>query len=81
MDYVPTRTWEGNKVYLLSAILAYNLTRELQMIPSSPVRTTQEKHPTLWKFKTLGMLRRQITQRAVFMFVVVTVVDKCGRYM
>lgn len=64
MNYVPTRTWEGNKVYLLSAILAHNLTRELQMISSSPVRTTQEKRPTLWKFKTLGILRRQIIQRA-----------------
>ncbi|WP_075186650.1 IS1380 family transposase [Teredinibacter haidensis] len=64
MDYVPTRTWEGNKVYLLSAVLAHNLTRELQMISSSPVRTTQEKRPTLWKFKALGTLRRQIIQRA-----------------
>jgi len=64
MDYVPTRTWEGNKVYLLSAVLAHNLTRELQMISSSPIRSTQEKRPTLWKFKTLGTLRRQIIQRA-----------------
>jgi hypothetical protein len=64
MDYVPTRTWEGNKVYLLSAVLAHNLTRELQMISSPAVRSTQEKRPTLWKFKALGTLRRQIIQRA-----------------
>jgi hypothetical protein len=31
MDYVPTRTWRGNLVYLLSALLAHNLSRELQM--------------------------------------------------
>ena len=64
MDYVPTRTWEGNKVYLLSVVLAHNLTRELQMISSPPERATQEKRPTLWKFKALGTLRREIIQRA-----------------
>lgn len=64
MDYVPTRTWEGNKIYLLSAVMAHNLTRELQMLASSPDRKTQEKRPSLWKFKALGTLRREIIQRA-----------------
>jgi hypothetical protein len=32
MDYVLTRTRCGNQVYLLSALFAHNLTRELQMI-------------------------------------------------
>ncbi|WP_053980860.1 hypothetical protein [Marinagarivorans algicola] len=64
MDYVSARIGEGNKIYLLSAILAHNLTRELQMIPSSQVKTTQEKRPTLWQFKILRILRRQLIERA-----------------
>lgn len=64
MDYVPTRTWEGNKMYLLSAVMAHNVTRELQMLAASPERSTQEKRPALWKFKALGTLRRDIIQRA-----------------
>ncbi|MGB5678816.1 MAG: IS1380 family transposase [Gammaproteobacteria bacterium] len=32
MDYVPTRRKAGNQVYLLSAVLAHNLNRELQML-------------------------------------------------
>ena len=64
MDYIPTRTWEGNKVYMLSAILAHNLSRELQMISALPERSTEEKRPALWKFKQLGTLRKEIIQRA-----------------
>ena len=30
LAYVPTRTWTGNKVYMLCAILAHNLCRDLQ---------------------------------------------------
>ena len=32
LGYVPTRTWVGNQIYLLSVLLAHNLGRELQMI-------------------------------------------------
>lgn len=28
--YVPTRTWNGNRVYLLPAVLAHSLGKELQ---------------------------------------------------
>jgi len=64
MDYIPTRTWEGNKVYMLSSILAHNVSRELQMISALPERSTEEKRPALWKFKKLGTLRKEIIQRA-----------------
>lgn len=64
MDYVPTRTWHGNQVYLLSAILAHNLTRELQMITRAPERSTRQKRPALWEFEQLDTLRRRIIQRA-----------------
>jgi hypothetical protein len=64
MNYVPTRTWCGNRVYLLSAVLAHNLGRELQMITRSPSRLTQQKRPALWDFEQLDTLRRRIIQRA-----------------
>ena len=64
MDYVPTRTWAGNQVYLLSAVMAHKLSKELQMIGQPPARTTKEKRPTLWKFKKLDTIRKQIIQRA-----------------
>jgi len=64
MDYVPTRREAGNRVYVLSAILAHNLNRELQMICRQPSRRTNEKRSPLWSFEKLGTLRRIIIQRA-----------------
>jgi hypothetical protein len=64
MGYVPTRTWRGNQVYLLAAVLAHNLTRELHMRVREPARTTQPKRPALWDFEKLETLRRRIVQRA-----------------
>jgi hypothetical protein len=64
LSYVPTRTWRGNQVYLLSAVMAHNLSRELQMITQPPVRSTQDKRPALWPFEQLNTLRQRIIQRA-----------------
>ena len=64
MDYVPTRTLAGNQIYLISAVMAHNLTKELQMINQDSDRKTQEKRPALWKFKKLSTIRQQIIQRA-----------------
>ena len=64
LDYVPTRTWVGNQIYLLSVLLAHNLGRELQMIAHPPSRTTLEKRPALWDFAHLDTLRRRLIQRA-----------------
>lgn len=64
MDYVPTRTWRGNQVYLLSALLAHNLARELRMRLREPARKTQPKRPALWDFQQLDTLRKRIVQRA-----------------
>ena len=64
MDYVPTRREAGNRVYVLSAILAHNLNRELQMIVHQPERKTNEKRSPLWSFERLDTFRRTIVQRA-----------------
>ncbi|MDQ3772892.1 MAG: IS1380 family transposase [Pseudomonadota bacterium] len=64
LDYVPTHTWVGNQIYLLSVLLAHNLGRELQMIAHPPSRTTLEKRPALWDFARLDTLRCRLIQRA-----------------
>ncbi len=64
MDYVPTRTWAGNQIYLLSAIFAHNLNKELQMIGAPQDRQTEKKRPPLWKFRKLSSVRQEIIQRA-----------------
>ena len=64
MDYVPTRKKAGNQVYLLSAVLAHNLNREMQMLCYEKERNTSEKRAPLWYFEQLGTLRRKLIQRA-----------------
>jgi hypothetical protein len=64
LDYIPTCTWNGNKVYLLATLLAHNLTRELQMIVYSPQRNTTAKRISLWAFERLNNIRQRIIQRA-----------------
>ena len=64
LAYVPTRTWVGNQIYLLSVLLAHNLVRELQMIADPPSRATLEKRPAFWVFERLDTFRRRILQRA-----------------
>ena len=64
MDYIPTRRQAGNRVYLLAAMLAHNLSREMQMVANKRQRGTTEKRAPLWKFTQLGRLRRKLIQRA-----------------
>jgi len=64
MDYVPTRNRAGNQVYLISAMLAHNLNREMQMRSTQKERGTTERRMPLWRFEQLGTLRRKLIQRA-----------------
>jgi hypothetical protein len=64
LAYVPTRTWLGNRLYLLAALLAHNLAREMQMIAHPAARATQAKRPALWRFTSLGTLRNHLLHRA-----------------
>ncbi|MFQ5938333.1 MAG: IS1380 family transposase [Acidiferrobacterales bacterium] len=63
-DYVPTNTWNGNKLYLLANVMAHNLARTLQMRQSPPARNTTAKRPPLWRFTRLDTLRKTLIQRA-----------------
>ena len=64
MDYIPVRRLGGNQFYNLAAILAHNLTREIQMVARLQDRGTTEKRSTLWAFEELRTLRHHIIQRA-----------------
>jgi hypothetical protein len=64
LDYVPTQTLAGNQIFLLSAVLAYNLNRDLQMIASAPSRNTTPQRSPLWQFERLDTIRRKLVQRA-----------------
>ena len=64
MDYIPTRTWIGNQVYLLCGLLAHNLSRELQMRAAAPRKQQSETRQPLWVFQELESLRKKFIQRA-----------------
>lgn len=64
MDYIAVRRLYGNQMYMLAAIMAHNLNRELQMTVKQRERGTTEKRAPLWKFQELGTIRQRIIQRA-----------------
>lgn len=64
MEYVPVRTLCGNQVFCLTAVLAHNVTRELQIDAWQPARGTTPKRRNLWGFETLGTLRNRLIRRA-----------------
>jgi len=64
LDYVPTQRLAGNQLFLLCAILAYNLNRELQMTVQPQSRGTAPQRPPLWQFERLQTLRNKLIQRA-----------------
>lgn len=64
MDYVPVRTRVGNQLYMFAAILAHNLTRELQMQLAPRTRGTTAKRSALWCFREIGTFRRHFIHHA-----------------
>ena len=64
MDYIPVTTEVGNRLYRSAAILAHNLSRELQMKLNPRHRRTTPKRAALWCFSELETLRRTLIQRA-----------------
>ena len=62
MDYVPTKRLAGNRIYMLAAVLAHNLTRELQMASRPPQRGTSPKRAALWAFEQMRTVRRRLVR-------------------
>jgi len=64
MAYIPFNRLVPNQTYLLSAVLAHNLSREFQMATSDKQRNTTFKRIQLWPFHHIGTIRRNIINRA-----------------
>ena len=58
------RTLYGNQTYLLAGLLAYNLTRELQMQTAPPARGTTAKRTCLGVFEKVDTHRKTLLHRA-----------------
>jgi hypothetical protein len=64
LDYVPVKTWNGNRMYCIAVMMAHNLTREVQMQSQTKDRGTTEKRAPNWIFNTLSTIRQRVIQRA-----------------
>ena len=64
MEYIPFNRLIPNQTYLLSAVLAHNLSREFQMVTAERSRNTTFKRIQLWPFQHIGSIRRNIINRA-----------------
>lgn len=60
MDYVPTRTLAGNKIWLMASLIVHNLNREMQMVCFDKKRNTTEKRSPLWVFEKIGTIRNNL---------------------
>lgn len=61
---LPSRRLAGNQLYTLCAMMAHNMSREIQIRSAKPQLRAQPKRPALWTFQKLDSLRHQIIQRA-----------------
>ena len=64
LNVIPTRRLAGNQIYTLCAMMAHNLSREIQMLADSSSLRAQPKRSSAWTFQTLDTLRHRIIQRA-----------------
>lgn len=64
LSYIPSNTWNANKLYMLCNIMAHNLCRELQMRHLERDRQTTKQRSALWKFSQIGTLRKRVIQQA-----------------
>jgi Transposase DDE domain group 1 len=64
LDVIPSKRLAGNQVFTLCAMMAHNLSREIQMLASPPLPRTLPKRPAAWTFERLDTMRHRIIQRA-----------------
>ena len=64
LDVIPCRRLVANQVFTLCSMMAHNLSREIQILTTSPVSRAQPKRPAAWTFQRLDTIRHRIIQRA-----------------
>ena len=64
LNVIPSRCLTGNQIYTLCAMMAHNLSREIQMLAFPRAGRSLPKRPAAWTFERLDTLRHRIIQRA-----------------
>jgi hypothetical protein len=64
LNVLPSKRLAGNQLFALCAMMAHNLSREVQMLASDPTPRSLPKRPAAWVFERLDTLRHRIVQRA-----------------
>ncbi len=64
LDAIPCRRLAANQTYCLCAMMAHNLSREVQMLAKSAAPRSFPKRPAAWAFEKLDTIRHRIIQRA-----------------
>lgn len=64
LEYIPVKRLNGNKLYCLSAMLAHNLHKEMQINTYEQDRGITAKRSPLWKFESISTFRKNVLQRA-----------------
>lgn len=64
LDMIPCRRLTSNQIFTLTAMMAHNLSREIQMLAQPRASRARAKRPSSWNFEKLDTIRHQIIQRA-----------------
>lgn len=64
LDTIPCRRLAANQIFTLCAMMAHNLSREIQMLGNPSDSRSLPKRPAAWAFEKLDTLRHRIIQRA-----------------
>lgn len=64
LNVIPSKRLAGNQLFTLCAMMAHNLSREVQMLASPSAKRALPKRPANWTFEKLDTLRHRIIQRA-----------------
>jgi hypothetical protein len=64
LDVIATRRLAANQTFTLCAMMAHNLSREVQMLAAPAALRARPKRPAAWKFHSLDTLRHRLIQRA-----------------
>ena len=63
-DYIPVQHQLGNRLFCQAAVMAHNLSRDLQMATTAMERSTTPPRTAHWAFEKLSTLRNRIIRRA-----------------
>jgi hypothetical protein len=64
LNVIPCRRLAGNQIFTICAMMAHNLSREIQMLAQPSAPRSLAKRPAVYAFERLDTLRHRIIQRA-----------------